>query len=164
MRAVKGNKDRDDCQLETLQFVQSKPLLTQQPKNLTTHNLCKGTQPTNLLGLGLKFCLASSKPTQTIKDTMQKLANRIRTKYYLQQNSSTNNNYIPQLYIRLKGWDPPPAPLKVENSITNFEKQLRMVSTPKKSTDFIIMPTDKNLSPAIMNRDEYIKKILLSTF
>jgi len=105
VRAVKGNKDRDDCQLETLQFVQSKPLLTQQPKNLTTHNLCKGTQPTNLL-----------------------------------------------------------APLKVENSITNFEKQLRMVSTPKKSTDFIIMPIDKNLSPAIMNRDEYIKKILLSTF
>jgi len=62
-------------------------LFLQQPKNLTTHNLCKGAQlppgTTNLLGLGQKFCLATSKPTPDIKDTVQKLAYKIRTKFYL---------------------------------------------------------------------------------
>ncbi len=30
----------------------------------------------------------------------------------------------------------------------------------KQSTEFIIMPSDKNLGPAIMNREEYIKQVL----
>jgi hypothetical protein len=90
---------------------------------------------------------------------------------------------IPQLYIKLKGWDPPPAPLLVENAITLFEKQLKLAThqntlslrnktpnlTPiqlhtlsllKKSMDFIIMPMDKNLGPAIMNWNEYIEQNL----
>ncbi|MFN9981934.1 MAG: hypothetical protein ACK53Y_18555, partial [bacterium] len=84
----------------------------------------------------------------------------------------------------MKGWDPPPAPLHVENAITEFEKQLKITTTQntqnlkqnssnltplqqetlaklKKSTDFIIMPTDKNLGPAIMDRDKYIKQNLI---
>lgn len=163
-------------------------LIKQQPRNLTTHNLCQTKQPppgtTNLLGLGLKFCLASPKPSPKIKDTMRKLAYRIRTKYYLQEHPSTNHDYIPQIYVKLKGWDPPPAPLHVENAITEFEKQLKITTTQntqnlkqnssnltplqqetlaklKKSTDFIIMPTDKNLGPAIMDRDKYIKQNLI---
>ena len=162
-------------------------LFQQQPKNLTTHNLCKGIQPppgtTSLLGLGLKFCPVSAPPTPNIKDTMQKLAYRIRTKFYLQCNPSTKNDYIPQLYIKLKGWDPPPAPLSVEDAITLFEKQLKIaiqrnmlnlrnkssnltdtqlhtLSLLKRSTEFVVMPTDKNLGPAIMNRNEYITQNL----
>ncbi len=108
-------------------------LIKQQPRNLTTHNLCQTKQPppgtTNLLGLGLKFCLASPKPSPKIKDTMRKLAYRIRTKYYLQEHPSTNHDYIPQIYVKLKGWDPPPAPLNVENAITEFEKQLKITTT-----------------------------------
>jgi len=57
---------------------------------------------------------------------MQKLAYRIRTKFYLQRNPSTKIDYIPQLYIKLKGWDPPPAPISVEDAITLFEKQLKI--------------------------------------
>jgi hypothetical protein len=83
----------------------------------------------------------------------------------------------------LKGWDPPPAPLSVENAITLFEKKLKLAThqntlslrnktpnfTPiqlhtlsllKTSTDFIIMPMDKNLGPAIMNWNEYIEQNL----
>jgi len=35
---------------------------------------------------------------------------------------------IPKLYIKLKGWEPPPAPLLVENAITLFEKQLKLAT------------------------------------
>jgi len=59
---------------------------------------------------------------------MQKLAYRIRIKFYLQLNPSIKNDYIPQLYIKLKGWDPPPATLSVEDAITLFEKQLKMAT------------------------------------
>jgi hypothetical protein len=59
---------------------------------------------------------------------MQKLAYRIRIKFYLQLNPSIKNDYILQLYIKLKGWDTPPAPLSVEDVITLFEKQLKMAT------------------------------------
>jgi hypothetical protein len=151
------------------------------------HNLCRGTQPPigtkNLLGLGLKFCTASPKPTSNIKDCVQKLAYRIRTKQYLLSNrKSTNTEYVPQIYKKLKNWYPPPASLTIENRITDFEKQLKQLITTnndkiqpytnltpiQKSTmrelkhlsEFIILPTDKNLGPSISNRDDYIKQVL----
>jgi len=151
------------------------------------HNLCQEIQPPigtkNLLGLGLKFCTAPPIPTPNIKDTLKKLAYRIRTKHFLDTNVRHNNSeYIPQLYIKIKGWNPPPAPLIIENQITNFEKiiktaiqtnadkrrkffnltssQLHTLTFLKKSKDFIIQPSDKNLGPTIMNYRNYIECIL----
>jgi hypothetical protein len=31
--------------------------------------------------------------------------------------------YIPQLYVKLKGWYPPPASLAIEEEITYFKKK-----------------------------------------
>jgi hypothetical protein len=86
------------------------------------------------------------------------------------------------LYVKLKNWHPPPASLIIENKLTDFEKQLRQAVdsnnnktqpytnlTPlqkttlrdlKHSTEFIIIPTDKNLGPSILNRDAYITQVL----
>jgi len=150
-------------------------LQTRQPNNLAVHNLCRTRQPPdgtiNLLGLGLKYCIVPPKATPNIKACMQKLAYKIRTKHYLLTNDRTQQTeYIPQLYIKLKNWFPPPAPLTTEALMTVFEKNLREASrinnqqnynftslTPtqkttlnefKHSREFIILPTDKNLGPA----------------
>jgi len=60
-----------------------------QPKNLTFHNLCKvNTLPPGsreLLGLNLKFCLASKNIPDDINKTMIQLAHTIRTRFYLIQ-------------------------------------------------------------------------------
>jgi hypothetical protein len=55
--------------------------LSQQPSNLLYHNLCSTNKiPTGtrkLLGLNLKFCLASNKLQHNIKDTILKMASSI---------------------------------------------------------------------------------------
>jgi len=93
-----------------------------------------------------------------------------------------NQTYIPQIYIKLKDWHPPPASLNTENRITLFEKNVRqavelnnhkqhpytnltsvqreVLKQLKQSKDLVILPTDKNLGPAILNRDQYITQVL----
>jgi len=127
----------------------------------------------NLLGLGLKYCIATPKPNPNIKKCLLKMAYKIRTKHYLKHKTpNTSNSYIPQLYIRLKNWNPPPATEDVENRLTRFEKLLIAATTAnrnktnpftnlthnqqqtlqklKDNTEFIIIPTDKNLGPPIL--------------
>jgi hypothetical protein len=162
-----------------------------QPKNLAVHNLCKNSQPPpgtkNLLGLGLKFCTVPPKPSPNLTDTMLKLAYKIRTKHYLlNHNRHPTNDYIPQLYKKLQGWHPPPAPNTTEDKLTTFEKllkealhhnskrkhffrgltpqQLKTLKELKNSQDFIILPMDKNLRPAILNRKDYITQVLSEHF
>jgi hypothetical protein len=55
------------------------------------------------------------------------MAYSIRTRYYLQNNNglSDSNDYIKQLYIKNKNWDPPPATNTIEDSITSFENSQR---------------------------------------
>jgi hypothetical protein len=114
------------------------------------------------------------------------MAYSIRTRYYLQHNNglSDSNDYIKQLYIKNKNWDPPPATNTIEDSITSFEKllksehskltmkhrkttlsnltslQAKTLKELKDNNSIIIKPTDKNLGPAILNREDYIKQIL----
>jgi len=137
----------------------------------------------NLLGLGLKYCIATPKPNPNIKQCLLKMAYKIRTKHYLNHKTpNTSNSYIPQLYIKLKNWNPPPATEHVENCLTRFEKLLTAATTAnrnktnpftnlthnqqqtlqklKDNTEFIIIPTDKNLGPAILTRQDYISQCL----
>jgi len=162
-------------------------LLSLQPKNLSVHNLCHAIHPppgiNNLLGLGLKYCIATPKPNPDIKQCLRKMAYKIRTKHYLlEKNTNISDNYIPQLYIKLTNWNPPPTTEDTENRLTLFEKlltttttinrsnrspftnltynQKQTLQTLKKNSDFIIIPTDKNLGPAILTRQDYISQCL----
>ncbi len=104
--------------------------LFEQPTNLAFHNLCsKNKLPTGtkeLLGLNLSFCLASKQLQNNINHTIRKMAYSIRTRYFLQQNNvNSNKEYIKQLYIKNKNWDPPPASNLIETKITIFEKLLK---------------------------------------
>jgi len=110
------------------------------------------------------------------------MAYHIRTKEHLLRNTTTDNaEYIPQLYVKLRNWNPPPTSANIEEQLVQFEKQIKEAShrnhfqthsytsltplqtatlhTLKSSKDFIIMPTDKNLGPAIMNYDDYDKQV-----
>ncbi|MFN9980721.1 MAG: hypothetical protein ACK53Y_12425, partial [bacterium] len=101
-----------------------------QPTNRAFHNLCKanslppGTR--QLLGLNLKFCLALNHLNYNPKNSLLNLAYTIRTKEHL-KNLQTENNpeYIPQLYIKNKNWNPPPASPTIEDQLVNFEKSIR---------------------------------------
>jgi len=159
-----------------------------QPKNLSIHILCKENQlplgTKNLLGLGLKFCTAPTIPSPKIKETLQKLAYKIRTKHYLEStNRNEINEYIPQLYKKIRGWNPPPATAQTEHQLDNFENNIKKailtntrkhqkffnltesqrttLKELKNSTDIIILPSDKNLGPAILDYKSYITQILI---
>ena len=156
-----------------------------QPKNLSVHNLCPNTSLPlgvhNLLGLGLKYCISTARASPNTNECLKKLAYKIRTTQYLLGKNDTNTEpYNPQIYIKLKGWNPPPATSDIEKRITAFEHYIKKAITenklqkhnfsnlthPQKQAlqfliqhkEFIILPTDKNLGPAIMKRDEYIKQ------
>jgi hypothetical protein len=160
-----------------------------QPTNATFHNLCTdnkiplGTK--QLLGLNLKFCLAPKKLQNTIPNTIRRMAYNIRTMYHLKECGATNNeDYIKQIYIKNKTWNPPPAPTQIEDKLTEFEKSLhsehhsRVTKTSKinlnnltlpqrqtlallkGNTNFTIKPTDKNLGPVIMDTAKYIEQVL----
>ncbi len=101
-----------------------------QPKNLTFHNLCKDTKlpitTRQLLGLHLKFCLSGNNMQQNINNTMLKMACSIRTFFYLKQHGIIQEgDYKKQIYVSLKNWHPPPAPLEIEEKMTTFEKLLK---------------------------------------
>jgi hypothetical protein len=113
------------------------------------------------------------------------MAYAIRTQYNLQTIDKPNNSdYIKQIYIKNKSWNPEPAPLDIEDKITNFEKQLknhqkniisrnqgrnlRNLTYPQSVTlrllklddNLTIKNTDKNLGPAIMETEAYIVQVL----
>jgi len=100
-----------------------------QPRNLSVQNLCISNPPPpgtkDLLGLGLKFCLATPNANPNIKQCLHQMAYKIRIKECLKQNDNDNTTpYIPQIYIEVQGWNPPPATLKIENRLTDYEKLL----------------------------------------
>jgi len=113
------------------------------------------------------------------------MAYAIRTKYNLQAlNKEDDSDYIKQIYIKNKTWNPEPAPLHIEDKITDFEKLLKHqqnnlsnllwgknlsnLTYPQSVTlhllkcdnNLTIKPTDKNLGPAIMETKDYINQIL----
>jgi hypothetical protein len=119
-----------------------------------------------------------------LKTCMQKLAYSIRNKQYILENTQPKPiEYIPQLYVKLKHWNPPPATNQIEDQLTNFSKlmerainhstnkhknipynlthnQETILRELKANKDFIILPTDKNLGPAIINRADYINQAI----
>jgi hypothetical protein len=113
------------------------------------------------------------------------MAYSICTKHFLMEHGLYNNsNYIKQIYVWNPNWNPPPAPINVEDSITDFEKllkashnqltqkhckvnlsnlttlQARALKLLCQNKQLIIKPMDKNLGPALLDLDAYIKQVL----
>jgi hypothetical protein len=184
-----ANPDKDIRENFNTAMTTITPITHNQPTNLAFHNLCKETQlplgAKQLLGLNLKFCLASNKLSYTPKRTLLNLAYTIRTKIHLKQLQSENNSeYIKQLYVKNRNWNPPPAPIDIENKLEEFDKALnkkhnellanyqntnltnltlsqnKTLKLLRQKKDIVIKPTDKNLGPAAMDKEAYIQQMI----
>jgi hypothetical protein len=113
------------------------------------------------------------------------MAYSIRTHFNLKTlGLNTESTFIKQIYARNKNWNPEPAPNNIEEKITQFEKLLKTKQNQfvtkhantnlrnltmqqsltlrqlKQHNSFTIKPTDKNLGPAILDTQTYIRQIL----
>ena len=155
--------------------------------NTGFHNLCTHTQPppgtAGLLGYSLKYCIQKPLPAPDISASIKRFTKDIRTAFAVadfEPSESNDIEYIPKLYIKSDSWRPPQAPLLVEDAIHTFHEHLlqaalanrnfrrynlnfqhrKLLQELRSSRQFIIVPTDKNLGPAIMNRDTYKTRAL----
>jgi len=159
-------------------------LIQNQPTNLSYHNLCTTQQPPSnagqLLGLNLKFCVAPHTPKPDLRNTIGKLVRSVRTQNMLVQKKIKGSHFIPQLYKTSHFYSPPLATDEIEYNLAKFESllehaatklpdkcqsnltptQLKLLHELKGNPEFIILPSDKNLGPAIMNRQDYMQKVL----
>ena len=98
----------------------------------------------------------------------------------LVQKKIKNQHFIQQLYKKDKFYNPPLATDEIEYQLERFEEKLeaaaealpqrcktnltqqqcRVLRELKSNQDFIILPSDKNLGPAIMNRADYMQRVL----
>jgi hypothetical protein len=138
-----------------------------------------------LLGLNLKYCLAANGIADDINKTILRMARNIRTNHYLTSNNNDNDTtHKKQIYKKNLTWHPPPAPLIIEDKITEFEKalkrlqqkyaenskniklsnlnsiQINTLQSLCQNPNIIIKPTDKNLGPATMDSIDYAKQVL----
>ena len=153
------------------------------PINIACHDLTTTsttTQPgyRNLLGLGLKYCPQSR---ITITPTaFKKMADRferdIITKYLFAGNK--NKSYDPKLHIA-SDWKPDrnKVPPELRARIGYFLCELKKIMKPrrsppnllrhqrchlkeiKESNELIVIKTDKNLGPALIEREKYCRRV-----
>ena len=131
----------------------------------------------DLLGLSLPFCLQAPRPNQDIGKTMSRLRRDVRrTAFFANSEDEPNYNYNPKLHIP-STWEPPRASNDIERRMDALEqkleqiacenqrkkkqssnitrKQWAMIKYLRQNDDFMIVPTDKNLGPAIIERSTY---------
>ena len=143
-----------------------------------------------LLGLGLNYCIETPFPYQgqPIEDTARRLhrATRLGVEFDafnvdIEDSEEDDDEYYdPNLYVPKTDWIPECEDEEIEGAYFKFQetlqeihqalpytkhfnltKQQRSVLTElKERDDLVIFPTDKNLGPYIISREDYIKQCL----
>lgn len=155
--------------------------------NMSCHNLCTTLSPPAgaryLLGLGEKFCIERERPRGTDKlylQNMSRFARSIRIRDAM-KDFEGESDYIPGLYIP-SPWNPGRADVNIEFRLMTFAdriraltlsaskrrrskfnltvQQYRILKQIRQDKRFIVVLTDKNLGPAIMERADYIERAL----
>ena len=133
-----------------------------------------------LLGLGLKFCRQEDRPKeQVLVATMDRLRRDIRLKYKF-AGIIRDKEYIKKLHVK-SDWQPEHANETVENIINEFESEIQkeralqrarpqatnlsthqfnILKHLRSNKQIIVLICDKNLGPAVMSRETYIKETL----
>jgi len=152
------------------------------PTALAFHDLTTRLKPRpylqSLLGLGLKFCVspAYTHNYRHIQEhTLPKLQRAIELAFFFAGRPSSGE-YNPRMHLR-SNWTPPPWEIsnQLAPRMTNFQHRLKQLFNPRKArpnllslqsralsdlksqNTFLIVPTDKNLGPSIIEREEYIQ-------
>lgn len=143
----------------------------------------------SLLGLSLKFIPRPryNTPWPTYQDvTLPRFNRDLRIKAYMagrlnDDDDDVDNPFNARLYVR-SGWNPPehlfPFPRELPRRLRAFQEFLQSIVTRKKctpnllphqrkaldclrnQTSLLVVQCDKNLGPAIIERDEYIKLVI----
>ena len=155
-----------------------------QPTNRSCHNLCtRLTPPFNfetLLGLGLNFCPVPR--SVTTSTDFSNVCDRFRRDAHTKAVFATKYpSTPPSLFIR-SNWEPDPyaVPNEISGRVSRFlaalqphfqrsrrtranllPHQVALLHSLRQSDDFIVFPSDKNLGPVILERDEYIRRVFL---
>ena len=148
------------------------------------HNLCQHSKPPagieRLLWLGLKFCIQKPVPKPDITKSFERFRRSVRIIDAFKDEFDTGD-YNPKIYIPNDDFEPDDCktPL-IEEAMQRFHNGLlNLVNnhSPKRAhnlsrqtrflleklstnREFIIVPTDKNLGPAIMERSVYKARCL----
>ena len=160
------------------------PQYIQPIQNIGFHNLCTHTQPPpgtkDLLGHSLNYCIQRPLPKPNITATFTRFIYDVRTRFAIADFDNHDSDYNPKLYVKSDTWTPDAAPLLVEDALRCFKEKLlhatlatrqrrqhnlrpqqrKLLLDLRANPKFIIVPTDKNLGPAIMNRDTYKSRAL----
>jgi hypothetical protein len=152
------------------------------PSNSSCHNLCSILPPPylyrTLLGLGLNFCPLPLQSTgNSISHTVDRFRKDIHTKILFA--GSPNDDWINSKRLFLRStWSPDPEeiPRDIRSRISTFLGQLerkfkrrdvptnltpyqtKLLEVLRDSEDHIVIPTDKNLGPAILERTVYTQR------
>ena len=147
----------------------------------TTAPLPPGTK--SLLSLGLKFCIRHRKPTNNIKKSIERIEYDVRTKVWVKENVTEDNDrdFNPKLYLKNPMWDPPEANTEVEEALKAFAQRITALHnkhqqrTTVKNLSYLqnqamnslvdhpnifVCPADKNMGIALWLRHTGTKKIL----
>jgi hypothetical protein len=131
-----------------------------------------------LPGLGLKFCLspATAHSYHDVKnDTLARLTHSLELAFFFAGRSGSDD-YNPRMYTPTN-WTPHHWEIgpQLHTRLDKFELELkklfkprparpnllpiqsRVLSDLKSQQDFLIVPTDKNLVPSIIEKEEYIR-------
>ena len=150
------------------------------PTNMACHNLTTNTKPPpnyrHLLGLGLTFC---TRPKYTLgQHQLTKSLDRFKkdlfTKCYYAgppRDDDEPDTFDPKLHV-CSGWEPPDAdiPIELHARLNLFAKERRTPSNLirsqqnilryiRQAPNLIVMKTDKNLRPALIERNTYIRRV-----
>ena len=152
------------------------------PTNVKVHNLCDPDThiPQTLiqsLGLGLKFCIGYNPVTSNIDHKRFQRDIRLR-QYFASSPEVTTQDYNPKLYVK-SIWEPDAQCEHVELALETFKDELEKLFAQhrtkpyeanltqseiqtlkqiKKEKRLIILNTDKNLGPAIMETTKYYQR------
>ena len=156
------------------------------PSHLAFHDFTKKYKPQkillSLLGLGLKFI-----PTPTLTNSWTRIRSKsynhlfrsvhLRFHFTGKPPNEGSITYDPKMYVHSK-WTPPHwiiPPVALEERLSRFSKEMgTLFKTRKRKTNllphqqcalstlqqqdtFLIVPCDKNLGPAIIERHDYLK-------
>ena len=147
------------------------------------HNLCQRSKPPagieRLLWLGLKFCIQKPVPKPDITKSFERFRRSVRITDVFKD--ELGGDYNPKIFLPNEDYDPPECETpQIEEALQRFHNGLlELVNNhiPKrahnlsrqtrflleklsKNREFIIVPTDKNLGPAIMERSVYKARCL----
>ena len=103
--------------------------------NMQCHNMCNPPSlmrpgVKSLLGRGLKYCVRKPRPTNKVKNTINRLTRDLRLNWYFKyhppdEEPGDGPSYIPGLYLNNQDWEPPACDEhEFEKGISTYKEAL----------------------------------------